>query len=211
MSFWSQWQDDKNTQPIAQVVTFVLVITLLGFYVNAQNNPAEQTRSMIYLIMLIWGSLFGIIDWSSKNQNNKVIAFVYLGSLKRLAIAGLVGIFFALFVTGAFFTAIPPETFGEPLLTMFYVVIIASYCEEKFFSSTVAPTAYRLFGGIPGLIITCVAFGFYHGYAYGWDYNMMLGAVVWRGAVLIGNQFFKSTGFGLFAHISNNARALGVI
>jgi len=206
-SFWKPWKDTKQIKWMASVLTFAFVMTLLGLYVTFQDDPQQQAMALIYLIMLIWGSMFGIMDWSRKTQTGLATSeFVYFGSMNRFLVSGLVGVLFALFISGSLFTSAPlaVPVIGGVSLAFFYVVLVAPYAEEKFFASTVAPTSYKLFGGLLGLVITAGFFGVYHGFAYGWNENLMMVAVIWRAAVLIGNQFFKSTGFSYLAHMANN-------
>jgi membrane protease YdiL (CAAX protease family) len=220
-SFWSPWKEDKSAMKLALIIGIFMVLLLFGFKTIFQNNPPEYARADIYLGLLIFAVVLGIMDWITKAQTTRIIEYVQFGSIQKLIISGMVGIVFALLITSYFFTVVPgaptatfstvPPFLTPAFLNAFYIIIVAAYVEEKFFACLVAPTTYKIFGGVLGLIITCGAFAFYHGYAYGWDYNLMLGAGIWRGAVLIGNQFFQSTGFSFLAHITNNARAIGVI
>lgn len=214
MGLFESWREDKQAIWLSSVLGFAFVLTLVGIYINFQNNPFEQTRAMVFMIMLIWGIMFGIVDWSSKRQNILGGAgnFQQFGTIQKLMISGIAGIILTFLLSGAIFTSSPTavsgldssSAIGGISLAFVYIVLIAPYAEEKFFASAVAPTSYRLFGGYAGLIITSGFFGLYHGYAYGWDFNQMLVAGTWRMLVLIGNQLFQSTGFSYLAHITNN-------
>jgi membrane protease YdiL (CAAX protease family) len=218
--FFAPWKDEKEMIKFSSILAFFMVVGLLAIYVNFQDNPVEQTRVMVFMIMLVWAIMFGIIDWSSKKQTlmGGIGEYVQFGSRHKLIISAVVGIAFTLFVTGSLFTATPNKDvlstipfLSSSMLAFLYVVIIAPYAEEKFFASCVGPTSYKIFGGVLGLIITSAFFGFFHGFAYGWDYNLMLTAGIWRAMVLIGNQIFKSTGFSFAAHVANNYIAYTMI
>ena len=214
MGFFETWREDKQAIWLSSVLGFAFVLTLVGIYINFQNNNFEQTRAMVFMIMLIWGIMFGIVDWSSKRQNILGGAgnFQQFGTINKLLISGIAGIILIFLLNGVLFTSSPKavsgldssSAIGGISLAFVYIVLIAPYAEEKFFACAVAPTSYRLFGGIPGLLITSTFFGLYHGYAYSWDYNQMLVAGIWRLMVLVGNQIFQSTGFSTLAHITNN-------
>jgi membrane protease YdiL (CAAX protease family) len=209
--FFAPWKEDKQAIWIASVVGFLMIVSLFGIYINFQGQPADQTQAMIFLLMMIFGIIVGGLDWANKSQSHPVFEFVQFGSVHKLLFAGAAGIVLTLIWTGSLFTAVPPTLAVTGTLAFIYVVVIAPYCEEKFFASIVAPTGYKLFGGVLGLIVASAIFGSYHGFAYGWEYNKMVIAGIWRMLVLIGNQFFKSTSFSLFAHITNNYIAYTMI
>lgn len=218
--FFKEFKDSALSIALWSLISFIMGVLLLGVYTIA---PEQREIISIYGFMLLASGIFLAVE--AVSEKSKTFATICLGNLKgkfpeilfskQFFMPVLVGSLFTVALLSKGFSVAVLSTIGIPqeLYTILYVVVASPLIEELFFRGTVFPLLNQNIGflvsskisWVVALVATNVAFAGYHALAYGADMNAMMIAfgmgVVWT----VGNYYFKSIGFGVSSHLTNNA------
>lgn len=210
--FWRPWQDEPDILKLDTFVLFGLIFIILVTFVNLQAYPSEQAKIGIYSLLLIWCSIIWLADWVIPKRGRFDIAdWVGYNTKHRMLISGLAGVGATIVLSGL--VGVPPYTVASALsgftiggmsFAFLFGVIVAPYIEERFFASSFTPTAIRLFGPGVGLSASVLLFVLFHGFVFSWAVQPLVMAGIWRFLTLLGNYYFRSTGFSTAAHIMDS-------
>lgn len=233
IGFWDEWEDSVESITLVTILSFSLLLVFLGIYYNV---PTEATRAFGYIIIAVImfsvASLEWVIQWFSIHgfpalRKARVIGAAWFGnSLGAAAVAAGIGIisFFPLkLIFGAFgiplSVEVPLSASLSPtdLSNLIYIVIGSALVEEFLFRGVAYWSFRRWFGsGILGIafsfILTSIAFGLFHQYAYAYfyglgtpDFNRAITAAIFFSAIaILGNHITKSIAYSVGFHIFNN-------
>jgi len=208
-AFFTEWKDSKRMVYLHALITLSLVLLFMGIYINI---PEESQRANIYQIMLLWAGIVAGIE--AIQEKHWIFAWAGFGNQKRFISSFIAGgvIMFIAFSTRTLSIAAPLAVISLTSLQFIYTVVAAPYIEEKFFRGMALFTTIQVFKGnkipyadIMGAIFDSFIFAVFHGFAFSWNMNGLIAAFVFGIFACVGNQYFKSTGFGFGAHLCNNA------
>lgn len=211
-SFWTPWLDDKDILKLTSILAMVFILLVTALYINLQDYPKEQTIMNIYSVLLLWTVILWLMDWAStKKSTFDLMDYVGFGTKERAIKSMIAGVLATVVIfnllsisTPSLATSALCLTIGGISLGFLFQVIFVPYVEEKFFAGVLAPGAIRIVGVKGGLLVTVISFMVFHGFIYSWNQSLLIVAGVWRLGTLLGNYYFRSTGFSLAAHIMNN-------
>lgn len=216
--FFAEWKDDNKAIIALSGGMTIIVFLILVFVGN--SIPVEQQRANVFLWLLLSAAICAAID--VLNEKNWLFSFGDYGETWHIFFKalGLGTIFAVLLQLGMTFSLVPMAITGttaiNTLLSFFYIVIAASYVEEKFFRGWLNNTTGNILRelGFPifnvlGVVLTSVVFGVFHWSMYGGHTDLIIIAAVWGFVVSVGNYYCKSRGFSIAAHAVTNFMVIG--
>lgn len=197
---------DKSTKTILYGITGVLLVILVAFVVP--NFPTFHDMSFYYIIIGIIVLAGLLIEGKS---NKSWIAAIGFGKTEKLLGNILIGLAFAFVFIGitGFYSQL--SAFAIPigsLVSIFMIVIVASFFEEGFWSGLLAPTIAEKTGIVSSIFFTSVFFMGAHGLTYGWAVIPLVSAFFFRFFATIIVLHQKSWMGIFFAHVVINVISL---
>lgn len=188
-----------------------LLVAFLFLYLFFMTIQSEVTRAILYLAILLLCTTIMLVD--AVAEKNPFVAWSGLGDLKRAAPAFVLGtlIMFIGYATTTLSISAPLAITSNMELLIIYAVISAPFIEETGFAGAFFHSLGNIFkgNGIPfsgfwALLAIAGLFAVFHGVAYGWALGGLALAFTFRIFANVGNQVFKTTAFGMGAHVTNN-------
>lgn len=197
---------DKSTKTILYGITGILLVILIAFI--APNFPTFNSTTYPYILIGI-AVLAGLLIEGKSNKS--WIAAIGFGRTDKLFGNILIGLSFALLFTGVtgFYTqlSIFNVTIGS-FISVFMIVIVASFFEEGLWSGILAPTIAEKTGIVSSIVFTSIIFMGAHGLMYGWAVIPLASAFFFRFFATIIVLHQKSWIGIFFAHVIINIMSL---
>ena len=215
--FFEEWAEDKKGKKntfFVLLFMFLIGTTLTGVF---NNFPGEQGNAQVFITLSIVVGITMIVETMFEKKN----FYRTLGLGTKPVIALAVGIVAGLFLQmqGQILIPTPFATIisADVILSFFYIVIAAVLIEELFFRGVFQPVAAGLLSdylhleknvsGVIALVVQASMFSWFHWRVLGGSQELLAITFVFAVVVTIGNYFFKSLGFGIGIHFTNNLLA----
>ena len=207
---WSSSTDSMNldkglTFAFIFITLFVLVSTM---FVGGQlADVFKQQTYTIFLLFLL------LISYASMGTTPSIYGGLgtQMNLYKGLLFGAAIGtIFLAITIISL---SIPSFSIisSVQFISIFYTIAVVPFAEEKMFGQVVPFVLRRsLKNTYLAFAATCIIFGAFHYFAYyqAADSTIFLGAIamamIFRGLVLIGNEYLQTASFGITLHYFNN-------
>jgi len=207
------WNSSSDIMSFDKSLTFVFIfITLFvlvsTIFVGGQlSDIFKQQTYTIFLLFLL------VISYSAMGATPSVYGGLgtQMNLYKGLLFGGIIGLIF-LSVT-IFSLSIPALSIISSIqfISIFYTIVVVPFAEEKMFGQVVPFVLRRgLKNTMLAFVATCFVFGAFHYFAYyqSTDPSVFYGAIamtmIFRGLVLIGNEYLQTASFGITLHYLNN-------
>ena len=207
--FFREWKDGKGIIALGAISLMFAMVIVLGIMGNIKSFEYYAITNFLFGFIVVT-SIIVITD--TNKESTWFLGFNGWGkNIKAFVIALLAGgIFGFLMVTkGNLSIATPLSIISDA--NFWLICVAAVYTEELFFRHGLFPTMRAQFKSVKlpmysimALILTNLAFGLYHWYAYGMSFDLLWIPFVMGMIYTIGGFIFKSNGFGLSAHFVNN-------
>lgn len=208
-TFFALWRDDQKTTFGLIILAFFLGTVILVVFANF---PEVSQVAIIYMILLIVGGFGGLFDIVFRSIGFKDL---FAGAGKHFYIALFVGLIIGLiiFLLQLFSVSIPFAISGN-LFIILFAIVVAPLTEEIFFRGLlqhITAGFFRSFLGqsvlISGIFATFIQasiFALYHFSVFGGSPEKIFSSFIFAIIVTIGNAMFRSLGFGMGLHFTNN-------
>lgn len=208
-TFFKTWADDEKTTFGIIIIAFLLGTIILVVFTNF---PEVSQVAVIYMILLIVAGFAGLFDIVFRSRGFKDL---FAGSGKHFYIALAVGLLIGLTTFFASFFVVPiPFAITQNLFILLFAVIVAPLTEELFFRGTLQHviTGFLknflgqsfLVSGIIATFVQSLIFALYHFTIFGGSPEKVFASFIFAIVVTIGNAMFRSLGFGMGLHFTNN-------
>lgn len=217
--FFKEWKDGLDGLALTTFFTVTMFLVVMWIVTNI---PSEANRAMIYALLLIGGAVVGDLDYilesltgNTGGYDNVMANYAGYGKNLRvfrnaLLIGGALGLLLNFSNILQYFLPLS-IALEASIFTFFYIVFAAPYIEEKAFRSWFP---FQLSGALKGLnvpfydligfAIAIIGFGVFHFLAYNGSIVSMIAAIIFATIAVIGNNFCKSSGFGIGLHWVHN-------
>lgn len=196
------WKDDDWANAFANIALLVFGIISYWVYINSPAGSSLNFLALAYVIMILLVGILWAVDYVW--EDNPVVESITLGNRDRFIKSILAGIVLGVVLNFRNLATVSGANFV-------FVVFVAGWVEEAMFRGHLLPTSQRTFNSLklpyPDVLAVVgvnVLFALFHYTAYGGNMGAMVAAFVFGVIATIGNSYFKSTGFGIMAHITNN-------
>lgn len=213
-TFFKQWKDDKG-----QTFALLLVAFFLGLGLTAiiTNFPELTNTAIVYVILLLvtgFTGLFNLLTGSIFSEGKFGNVFAGLGA--KPIIGFVLGVILGLLTTITGFGAIsvPFSVLSTDIFIIVFVLLSAPLVEELFFRGLLQHMLVSVFNrwfkfnfllaGISATLLQSSVFAVFHWRVFGGDITALGASFMFALVITIGNQLFRTLGFGLGLHFTNN-------
>lgn len=199
---------DKQTKIIVYGVSAILLIILI--VVVIPNFQTFKDMGIYYVLIGFIALVLLLLEGTNKKY---WIAAIGFGRYDEAIGNTALGISFAFIFMGAtgFLSQLTTSPYAVPIssfISLFMIVIVATFFEEAFFSGIVAPTLAEKTGIVSSILLTSMFFMVAHGVSYGWMVLPLLNAFLFRILATTVVLYQKSWMGVFFAHLVINALSL---
>src|SRR3990167_5369606 len=204
--FFGEWKDRDELNAIIVIALLILVVFLTSIW---NNYPDERTSAGIFMFISILALIIIFADLIKEKVT--FVSANLLGQKPLIPLIAGLGIG-AVMVLGKF-VIIGAPTKLDPFLSGFiYIALAAPLIEEVFFrgalQSTFTQTFSKYMGSIPGGLLAIFMqvglFVLFHLRVLGFSMEALQVVFIFGLIATIGTLVFKSLGFSLGLHFSNN-------
>jgi len=213
MGFFGEWEEGKKGKrnTFLLLILAFLVGTILTSVFN--NFPAQQGTAQVFITLLLVTAFLIVIETMFEKKN--FYRTLGLGEKPLIALVCGTVVGFLLQVT-SFSIATPFSAVisSDVVLTFFFVVVAAAIVEEMFFRGVFQPVFTGLLtdyfkwnetkAGITAMVLQASMFAWFHWRVMNGSFQLLLPTFIFAILVTIGNYYFKSIGFGIGVHFTNN-------
>lgn len=216
LDIFNEYKDSVPLTAVLSVIFFGFFIALAWLYTqfNVLGIVDGASATMVYIILLIMGGMFFLIDnLADRNNLDSIIDAVGLGNPKALLISIGAGIGLGLILArqGLFLIDVQSVSWlaDIDLRAFIFVVIVAPFVEEFFFRGGLSAFLIKNFGNysygsILAILTTSGLFALFHYAVYGASIELLMGAFMIGLIANVGIYLTKSLGFGLALHYTIN-------
>ena len=201
---------DKSTKTVLYAIMLILIVVLIAFVIP--NFSSLELMAYYYVALGLVSFVFLALEGQNKRYPVAALGF---GKKDELGGDIALGIAFALIFIGltGFISQLSFISLSElnTIVSLFMVVIVASFFEEAFHSGVLAPTIAEKLGILPSILLTSVVFMMGHGVAYGWVLVPLFTAFLFR-IIATSLVLYKKSWTGVFiAHVIINTLSVFTI
>lgn len=209
-ALFQKWHDSRENIYLMGLLFLILGLILFGLYVNL---PQEQGKLNIFLIMILLPA-FAVLGSVFMPDSKITNAFAGFGDSRSTFLkAFAVGAALYALLLFRYLSLSLPFSLGEMgIISVLYVKFFSPILEEVFFRGFLIWTLKEMLvglkvddkNGVLPALIAAAAFALFHFSVYGASPFAILSAFVFGMIGAVGNSYFKSIGFSIGAHFTNN-------